>query len=213
MDVRLLDFRGRSSNLDSFVVDSAKKIIGWRSCVGRSCSDLICDLFARGELGPFEEFFARYSFDGISALSALHLGCRTWSSVRLLRISRSRVGIPFQPVAPSREAAVGFSRDFWDVVQSEVWGFCEKKYVEALENGIYCKSASSLLPMTISVCLEVEGTVRSWIGFLTEECGEDRSLEVRMVCRRVLSLLEEVAPVTVYSICRYYGVVGGDEGS
>lgn len=74
-------------------------------------------------------------------------------------------------------------------------------YKEALEKGIAKEQARSVLPegMTVSK-MYMNGTIRSWIFYLTQRLDPSTQLEHREIAIKVLEELRKVAPVSMEAV-------------
>ena len=86
----------------------------------------------------------------------------------------------------------------WEQWQQELWADAIKKYRAALALGIAKEQARALLPegMTPSR-VYMNGTIRSWIFYLKQRLHGSTQKEHRLVAQSALSVLREVAPITM----------------
>jgi thymidylate synthase (FAD) len=87
---------------------------------------------------------------------------------------------------------------WWDAVQARMIDETQFLYSEALKRGIAKEQARALLPEGLTPSkLYVNGTMRSWITFLQARLDVATQKEHRLVAQDVLTVLRDVAPVTV----------------
>ena len=87
---------------------------------------------------------------------------------------------------------------WWTAAQARMIGEAEYLYGEALKRGIAKEQARALLPEGLTPSkLYVNGTMRSWITFLQARLDPSTQKEHRQVAQDVLTVLRDVAPVTV----------------
>jgi thymidylate synthase (FAD) len=87
---------------------------------------------------------------------------------------------------------------WWAAAQARMIGEAEFLYGEALHRGIAKEQARALLPEGLTPSkLYVNGTMRSWITFLQARLDVATQKEHRLVAQDVLTVLRDVAPVTV----------------
>jgi len=87
---------------------------------------------------------------------------------------------------------------WWSSAQAEVITTTKLLYEEALKKGVAKEQARALLPegMTPSR-VYVTGTLRSWITYCQVRTHESTQSEHRDIARGVLSVLSDVAPITM----------------
>ncbi len=87
---------------------------------------------------------------------------------------------------------------WWAAAQKRMIDETEFLYSEALKRGIAKEQARALLPEGLTPSkLYVTGTMRSWITFLQARLDVATQKEHRLVAQDVLTVLRNVAPVTV----------------
>jgi thymidylate synthase (FAD) len=87
---------------------------------------------------------------------------------------------------------------WWAAAQKRMIDETEFLYGEALKRGIAKEQARALLPEGLTPSkLYVTGTMRSWITFLQARLDVATQKEHRLVAQDVLTVLRDVAPVTV----------------
>lgn len=87
---------------------------------------------------------------------------------------------------------------WWAAAQKRMIDEAEFLYSEALKRGIAKEQARALLPEGLTPSkLYVTGTMRSWITFLQARIDLATQKEHRLVAQDVLTVLRDVAPVTV----------------
>jgi thymidylate synthase (FAD) len=87
---------------------------------------------------------------------------------------------------------------WWAAAQKRMIDETEYLYSEALKRGIAKEQARALLPEGLTPSkLYVTGTMRSWITFLQARLDVATQKEHRLVAQDVLTVLRDVAPVTV----------------
>lgn len=79
--------------------------------------------------------------------------------------------------------------------QSEIWQLCFKKYNEALQKGIAKECARSLLPLSTSTRLYMNGTVRSWIHYIDLRTDGATQLEHRIIAEKCRAIFIEQLPI------------------
>ena len=87
---------------------------------------------------------------------------------------------------------------WWQAVQNRMIDETQFLYGEALKRGIAKEQARALLPEGLTPSkLYVNGTMRSWITFLQARLDPSTQKEHRLVAQDVLTVLRDVAPVTM----------------
>ena len=87
---------------------------------------------------------------------------------------------------------------WWAAAQARMIGEAEYLYGEALHRGIAKEQARALLPEGLTPSkLYVNGTMRSWITFLQARLDPSTQKEHREVAQDVLTVLRDVAPITM----------------
>jgi thymidylate synthase (FAD) len=88
--------------------------------------------------------------------------------------------------------------EWWKITQQSMAIITEDFYNKALGKGIAKEQARALLPEGLTPSkLYVNGTMRSWITFLQARLDVATQKEHRLVAQDVLTVLRDVAPVTV----------------
>lgn len=87
---------------------------------------------------------------------------------------------------------------WWMAAQHSLASTVEAMYRQALDRGIAKEQARALLPegMTPSR-VYMNGTIRSWIFYLKQRLHESTQKEHRLVAQSALSVLRDVAPITM----------------
>lgn len=87
---------------------------------------------------------------------------------------------------------------WWENIQSKVINDVEFLYKSALEKGIAKEQARALLPEGLTMSrMYMNGTMRSWIFYLKQRLDPTTQKEHRYIAQEVLSVLREVAPITM----------------
>jgi thymidylate synthase (FAD) len=87
---------------------------------------------------------------------------------------------------------------WWAAAQKRMIDETEFLYSEALKRGIAKEQARALLPEGLTPSkLYVTGTMRSWITFLQARLDVATQKEHRLVAQDVLTVLRDVAPITM----------------
>lgn len=87
---------------------------------------------------------------------------------------------------------------WWAKAQNYVTSAAELMYSQALERGIAKEQARALLPEGLTPSrVYMNGTIRSWIFYLKQRLHESTQKEHRLVAQSALSVLREVAPITM----------------
>lgn len=87
---------------------------------------------------------------------------------------------------------------WWTAVQNALSAAAEVSYRQALERGIAKEQARALLPEGLTMSrMYMNGTIRSWIFYLKQRLDPTTQKEHRLVAQQVLSVLREVAPITM----------------
>ena len=87
---------------------------------------------------------------------------------------------------------------WWTAAQKRMIDETQFLYGEALKRGIAKEQARALLPEGLTPSkLYVNGTMRSWITFLQARLDPSTQKEHRLVAQDVLTVLRDVAPVTM----------------
>lgn len=87
---------------------------------------------------------------------------------------------------------------WWMAAQNSIASAVESVYRQALDRGIAKEQARAVLPegMTMSR-VYMNGTMRSWIFYLKQRLHVSTQKEHRLVAQSALSVLREVAPITM----------------
>lgn len=89
------------------------------------------------------------------------------------------------------------SRD-WEQRQQEIIKLVEEHYQWSLKAGIAKEQARALLPEGLTASrVYMNGTIRSWIFYLKQRLHISTQKEHRLVAQSALSVLREVAPITM----------------
>lgn len=87
---------------------------------------------------------------------------------------------------------------WWAKAQNYVTSAAELMYSQALERGIAKEQARALLPEGLTPSrVYMNGTIRSWIFYLKQRLHESTQKEHQLVAQSALSVLREVAPITM----------------
>ena len=87
---------------------------------------------------------------------------------------------------------------WWAKAQNYVTSAAELMYSQALERGIAKEQARALLPEGLTPSrVYMNGTIRSWVFYLKQRLHESTQSEHRLVAQSALSVLREVAPITM----------------
>lgn len=76
-------------------------------------------------------------------------------------------------------------------------------YNECIERGIAKECARMLLPMSTRTRMAINGTVRSWIHYLTSRCHPSTQLEHRVLAMQIKDVFKELAPDTHEMLVKY----------
>jgi thymidylate synthase (FAD) len=86
----------------------------------------------------------------------------------------------------------------WARLQDMVWGVCYGAYKAALALGIAKELARKLLPEGLTRSrMYINGTVRSWLHYLSVRTGVETQLEHRQVARAIEQILLAAVPSTM----------------
>lgn len=86
----------------------------------------------------------------------------------------------------------------WNIWQNQVWRIAIDRYEEALRQGIAKEVARALLPEGLTPSrVYMNGTLRSWIFYLKQRLDPTTQKEHREIAAQVLTVLRDVAPVTM----------------
>ena len=86
----------------------------------------------------------------------------------------------------------------WARAQAFVWNAARSAYQNALLNGIAKEQARALLPEGLTPSrLYMNGTMRSWVHYLSQRLHPSTQKEHRQIAEQVLQVLRGVAPVTI----------------
>lgn len=86
----------------------------------------------------------------------------------------------------------------WQHMQEKVFDIAKGAYEWALERGIAKEQARALLPEGLTPSkMYVNGTIRSWIFYLKQRLDPSTQKEHREIARDCLTVLRQVAPVTM----------------
>lgn len=86
----------------------------------------------------------------------------------------------------------------WARAQAFVWNAARSAYQNALLNGIAKEQARALLPEGLTPSrLYMNGTMRSWVHYLSQRLHPSTQKEHRQIAEQVLQVLRGVAPITI----------------
>lgn len=86
----------------------------------------------------------------------------------------------------------------WEQWQQDLWNEAIKKYKASLALGIAKEQARALLPEGLTTSrLYMTGSLRSWITYCQVRLDPSTQKEHRLVAQSALSVLREVAPITM----------------
>lgn len=135
----------------------------------------------------FQEFSQRY--EDVSKLDAF--------SIRECRMQDVRNRQNSIEVNESNDDDFLISRE-WEQRQLQITNLVEEHYRWALKAGIAKEQARSLLPEGLTPSrLYMSGTMRSWLFYLKQRLDVSTQKEHRQVAQAVLSVLRDVAPITM----------------
>lgn len=99
----------------------------------------------------------------------------------------------------------------WQHMQEKVFGIAQGAYEWALERGIAKEQARALLPEGLTPSkMYVNGTIRSWIFYLKQRLDPSTQKEHREIARDCLTMLRQVAPVTMSAFFKEGGELWED---
>lgn len=82
--------------------------------------------------------------------------------------------------------------------QAEIRELAESKYHQAIDKGIAKEQARVLLPEGLtSSRIYANGNMRSWIFYLKQRLHPSTQKEHRLLAQEILTILRELAPVTM----------------
>ena len=84
---------------------------------------------------------------------------------------------------------------WFDFQQGYIAGKAHKLYEEALERGIAKEQARFLLPMSSSTTLYMNGTIRSWIHYITTRTEEGTQREHKEIAESIKAIFVEQFPI------------------
>lgn len=88
-------------------------------------------------------------------------------------------------------------RQAWSNLQELVTAVADEAYAAALEVGVAKEQARALLPEGLTPSrLYMNGTMRSWVHYLSQRLHPSTQKEHRQVAEQALAVLRTVAPVT-----------------
>lgn len=95
----------------------------------------------------------------------------------------------------------------WAWWQNRVWDFCWAGYQACLKIGIAKELARKLLPEGLTKTkMFMNGTIRSWIHYLSIRTAVETQYEHRQVANEILAVLEDACPV-VFQAARQAGII------
>lgn len=95
----------------------------------------------------------------------------------------------------------------WDNLQRASWECDYERYREALDLGIAKEVARKLLPEGLTrTRMYVNGSIRSWIHYLSVRTGIETQREHREIANQILGVLESACPI-VFQAARQAGVI------
>ena len=130
----------------------------------------------------FQEFSQRYA-------DACLLGEMVYRKVRLQDKTNRQNSIKTQNLV---------DHIAWNAQQEKVWDIAIENYQHALKRGVAKEVARALLPEGLTPTrLYMNGNMRSWIFYLKQRLDPTTQLEHRVIAQEALSVLREVAPITM----------------
>ena len=171
--VKLFDYMERNGHVSPFEMANVCVEINTTRDIGRQ--------ILRHRSFSFQEFSQRYA-------DASLLGDMVPSECRLQDTKNRQNSLP----------ANEHHQHQWDLVQFEVWDKATAMYGYALQRGVAKEVARKLLPEGLTPTrMYMNGTMRSWIHYLRSRLDPSTQKEHRDVAAQVLSILREVAPLTM----------------
>ena len=87
------------------------------------------------------------------------------------------------------------AKELFARTQLNIFGESRRKYDEAIEQGVAKECARMLLPLGTKTRMYVNGTVRSWIHYLTLRTGNGTQLEHKQIADAILDIFTEEWPL------------------
>jgi len=85
---------------------------------------------------------------------------------------------------------------WWNAKQQFIINYVKETYAEAVEKGIAKEQARSILPEGNTVSrMYMNGTLRSWIHFITVRSGNGTQKEHMLIAREVAAVIAEIFPL------------------
>ena len=84
--------------------------------------------------------------------------------------------------------------------QKEVWDLSYKRYQEALEKGIAKECARALLPLNTATRLYMNGTVRSWIHYISLRTGHGTQQEHMQIAEKCREIFKKELPTVAKAL-------------
>ena len=88
----------------------------------------------------------------------------------------------------------------WDKDVIETTEQCLRLYDYLIEQGVSTETARFVLPLTTKTKLYMNGTLRSWIHYLTLRADEHTQKEHRLVANQIYGILEQNFPTIIEAI-------------
>ena len=89
----------------------------------------------------------------------------------------------------------------WSQRQAETWAFATERYRAALASGVAKEVARAILPEGLTPSrMYMAGTLRSWMHYLNVRLDPSTQKEHRAIAEQALTVLRDVAPVTMDAI-------------
>jgi thymidylate synthase (FAD) len=85
-------------------------------------------------------------------------------------------------------------KNWFELVQKQVWNICYSTYEEALKRGIAKEQARFLLPLSTTTKLYMSGSVRSWLHYLDLRTGNGTQLEHKEIADAIKKIFVEQFP-------------------
>ncbi len=85
-------------------------------------------------------------------------------------------------------------KDF-EQMQKDIWNYAFLKYSQALEKGVAKECARSLLPLSTSTKIYMNGTIRSWIHYIELRTQASTQLEHRQIAQKCQAIFMSQLPV------------------
>lgn len=92
------------------------------------------------------------------------------------------------------------TKEWFKTAQTEVWDLAYSKYEEALSKGVAKECARFLLPLNTQTKMYLNGTIRSWVHYITLRTANGTQLEHAQIAEQCKQIFSDNLPVTAKAL-------------